>query len=105
MDSDAIAANLREAIKSARERLGFSLQDLADRAGLSKAHVWMLEQGKAKNPTVSSLVAIGRATGTSVSALLGEDPSKPNLHPVALRLALDVDRELTLSNNRTEDDE
>lgn len=85
---------LASAISDTRSALGWSLQKLADRSGLSKAHVWEMEQGRSKNPTVSSLLAIGRATGRSVSELLGEDVCAPRLHPIAQRVALDVDAEI-----------
>jgi len=94
----ASATNFSErlglAIKMSRSSLKLSLQNVADRAGMSKAHVWELEQGRAVNPTVSSLFAISRAIGVSVSELLGEDVTTPRLHPVARRLALDADAAL-----------
>lgn len=93
-ESGSATLLLASAISDTRSALGWSLQKLADRSGLSKAHVWELEQGRAKNPTISSLLAIGRATGRSVSELLGEDVCAPSLHPIALRVALDVDAEI-----------
>ena len=98
-----ISENIGAAIRSARSATGLSLQEVADRAGLSKAHVWELEQGRAKNPTVGCLYAISRATGVSVLELLGEEAATPPIHPIAMRLALDVDAELRRNKHGGQD--
>lgn len=50
----------------------FSLQDLADAVGASKAHVWDLETGKTKNPSLLLLTAFSRALGVPIRELVGE---------------------------------
>lgn len=67
----AFAARLKEL----RLRKGLSLQDLADAVGASKAHIWDLEQGRAKNPTFELLKALSSKLGTTVADLAGEDLS------------------------------
>lgn len=66
----ALAAKLKEL----RLRKGKSLQDLADEIGASKAHVWDLETGRSKNPTIELLAKLAQALGTSISDLVGENP-------------------------------
>lgn len=61
-------------LKELRLKKGFSLQELADVVGVSKAHVWDLEQGRAKNPTIEVLKSLSTALGTTIADLLGEDP-------------------------------
>lgn len=47
-----------DAIRQHRERMGLTLQAVANAAGLTKAHVWELEKGKRVNPTVQTLVGL-----------------------------------------------
>ncbi len=65
---------LAEKLKELRLRKGKSLQDLADEIGASKAHVWDLETGRSKNPTIELLAKLAQALGTSISDLVGENP-------------------------------
>ena len=74
-----------------REALNLSLQEVADRAGLTKSHIWDLEAGNAKNPTLNSMVSIARALGVSLDYLTGLSTAAPDLHPEALRIALEID--------------
>lgn len=52
---------LGDLIKRERDAWGLSLQDVADRAGMSKAHIWDLECSRALNPTVEALSRISEA--------------------------------------------
>ena len=49
-----------------------SLQVVADAAGVSKAHIWELEKGRAENPTMALLKGLADFYGVSVSYLVGE---------------------------------
>lgn len=49
-----------------------SLQQLADKIGASKAHVWDLEQGKTKNPSLGLLTELSRALDVPIKDLVGE---------------------------------
>lgn len=64
-------------IRRHREALGYSLQELADLAGCTKSHLWMLETGASANPTVSMLKGLAKGLGlpaTSVfAAALGQE--------------------------------
>lgn len=56
-------------VKATREEADLSLQDVADRAGLTKAHLWDLEQGRTKNPTVETIVRLAFAFDIEPSKL------------------------------------
>lgn len=76
---------------SLREQHGLSLQDVADRAELSKSHIWELEQGRARNPTVGTAVRLARAFGVTLDYMTGLSNDAPTLHPEALRIACEID--------------
>lgn len=54
-------STLGESVKRLRERCGLSLQEVADRSLLSKAHIWEIESGSSVNPTIRSLCCIAIA--------------------------------------------
>ena len=65
---------LASRLKELRLKKGKSLQDLADDVGASKAHVWDLETGRAKNPTIDLLAKLSQALSTTIADLVGENP-------------------------------
>ena len=87
---DIVAMIAKRCIKLREER-DLSLQEVADRSGLSKSHVWDLEQGRARNPTVDTAVRLSRAFGVSIDYLIGIGTTQPDLHPEALRIACEID--------------
>lgn len=52
-----------------RELTGMSLQDVADAAGITKAHVWGLERGNSCNPCISTLLGLAEALTISPNRL------------------------------------
>lgn len=60
-----------------RERRGMTLQEVADRIGTTKSHVWKFENGRVVNPTLGMLMGMARCLGVSVSHLLGEHGKAP----------------------------
>lgn len=48
-------------IKQLREKAGLSLQEVADRATLSKAHIWEIETGNSTNASIKTLCCIAVA--------------------------------------------
>ena len=48
-------------IRDAREITGMSLSEAADLIGCTKSHVWDLEQGRARNPTITILAGLASA--------------------------------------------
>jgi len=59
-------------LKQLRLEKGQSLQDVADAVQASKAHIWEIENGKSRNPSIELLSRLAGHFGVSVSALIGE---------------------------------
>jgi transcriptional regulator with XRE-family HTH domain len=68
VDLDAFGQRLR----AARESRGWTLDQFANAAGLSKAHLSRLESGE-RQASIGALVDLSTALGVRISALLGED--------------------------------
>lgn len=60
-------------IAKLRRKHGQSLQEVADAVGVSKAHIWELEKGRADNPSMALVTRLADHFGTTVSFLVGED--------------------------------
>jgi transcriptional regulator with XRE-family HTH domain len=61
-----------------RLRKAESLQDVATAVGVSKAHIWELEKGRADNPSMSLVTRLAEHFGVSVAYLIGEDLTAPD---------------------------
>jgi transcriptional regulator with XRE-family HTH domain len=72
-----ITAHMSAFIARRRADLGLSLDDVAKRCGSSKAHIWALENGRSKNPTLWMILALCDALQCSINGLLGRDVSQP----------------------------
>lgn len=55
--------SMRKMIADERSRLKLSLQDVADRAGITKSHMWEIENGRSVNPTVRTVHGLAKALG------------------------------------------
>ncbi|MEG6507906.1 helix-turn-helix transcriptional regulator [Methyloligella sp. 2.7D] len=66
--------SLSTKLKELRIKNNLSLQELADSVGASKAHIWELETGRSKNPSVDLVRRISERFKITVSELLGESP-------------------------------
>ena len=62
-------------LKAVRMRSGRSLQDVADAIGVSKGHLWDLESGNSRNPSIEILAKLSEHFGVSIAMLAGESPS------------------------------
>jgi transcriptional regulator with XRE-family HTH domain len=69
-----MALTLAQRLKELRLKKGDSLQGLADAVEVSKAHVWELETGKSKNPSIDLLTKLAKHFGLPLAHLIGEDP-------------------------------
>lgn len=58
-----------------------SLQEVADEVGASKAHIWELETGKSKNPSIDLLTKLANCFKVSVSDIIGENPAGADEKP------------------------
>ena len=58
-----------------RLRLGQDelLQDVATAVGVSKAHIWELEKGRADNPSMALVTRLADHFGVSIGYMMGED--------------------------------
>ena len=65
---------LAQRLKELRLKKKNSLQDVADAVGASKAHVWELETGKSKNPSIELVTKLAEHFGVPVAQFMGEDP-------------------------------
>ena len=61
-----------------RLKKGFSLQEVADAVGVSKAHIWDLEKGRADNPSMALVQKLAEHFGVSTVYLIGEDNNAPD---------------------------
>jgi transcriptional regulator with XRE-family HTH domain len=77
-------------LKELRTRKGDSLQQVADAVGASKAHIWELEMGKSKNPSVDLLTALAKHFDVLVADLAGEDPNAVGEEPELLLMYRDL---------------
>lgn len=62
-------------LKKFRLQKNESLQDVADAVKVSKAHMWDLETGNSRNPSLELLSGLAKHYGVSVAKLVGEDVS------------------------------
>ena len=53
-----------------------SLQHVADAIGGSKAHIWELEKGTAKNPSIDLVRKLANHFEVSIASLVGEKPDE-----------------------------
>lgn len=71
-------------LKDLRIRKNQSLQDVADAVDASKAHIWEIERGGSKNPSMDLLNRLAKHFGVSVSFLVGENPDEEEAELVAM---------------------
>lgn len=63
-------------LQKLRTQRGQSLQVVADAVGASKAHIWELEKGTTKNPSIELLKGLADHFGVTIASLVGENPSE-----------------------------
>lgn len=67
-----------------------SLQDVADKIGISKAHVWNLEKGLAENPSMELVVKLADLFRVRIADLVGENPDGPEEEPAMVAMFRDL---------------
>lgn len=67
----SIIDDLARNVRNARERLGWSQEQLAEQSGIHRTYLSGVERGR-RNPTVTVLAALANALGTSPSTLLAD---------------------------------
>ena len=66
-----IAECLAQTLKECRRDRGWSLDKVAEKAGLTKSYIWEIEKGRTKNPTVETVEKIARVFALDPAALCG----------------------------------
>lgn len=61
--SETSRLSMKTIISKEREKQSLSLQEVADRAGITKSHMWEIEQGRSVNPTVRTVYGLSKALG------------------------------------------
>ncbi|MFK7745884.1 MAG: helix-turn-helix domain-containing protein [Roseobacter sp.] len=85
---------------SLRQKTGESLQGVADKVGVSKAHVWELEKGRSRNPSFELVRKLAAHYGVSIDVLTGDiaEPDAEDLQMERIHRGLDAlsdrDREI-----------
>ena len=54
---------LAEELKRARAAGRLSLQEVADASGFTKSHIWEVEAGRSRNPTIGFIAGLSKALG------------------------------------------
>lgn len=98
LECDAAGYHLDEAITSLgprlrdrRKAMKLTLDQLAERSGMSKSYIWEIENGKNKNPTIRTALTLSRALGWTLSECIGLYEHGSLLHPEAMRIATEID--------------
>jgi DNA-binding XRE family transcriptional regulator len=63
-------------LKTERERLGLTLDELGDKTGISKSALSRLENDREANPTIKTLVRYAKALGKSIDVRLIQTPRR-----------------------------
>lgn len=87
-------AKFQSRIHEARKARNMSLEDVAISSGFTKSHVWELERGKSRNPTVRAVWGLSKALGVTPAWLLGLDTNHSPIEPLALEVAALIERRL-----------
>jgi transcriptional regulator with XRE-family HTH domain len=75
MTPDFDFSGMQERIAATRKARRMSLEDVGAAAGFTKSHVWEVEKGRSRNPTVRLVWGLSRALG--VSPAWPHDPARP----------------------------
>lgn len=73
-------------IAELRLRSGESLQQVGDAVGVSKAHIWEMEKGRAANPSMALVERLADHFGVTVAYLVGEDINAKDADPKLQRM-------------------
>jgi len=73
-----------------RLRNRLSLQQVADKVGISKAHVWNLEKGQADNPSMELVLKFAELFRVRLADLVGENPDAEDQEPEMIAMFRDL---------------
>ncbi len=69
-----VTTRLARRIKSLREAQGWSLDALAERSGVSRSNIWLIERGQS-SPTAAVLDKLSAGLGVTLASLFEEAPT------------------------------
>lgn len=72
-----MATRLGEKINELRKAKKFTLDQLAEKAGISKSYLWELENRESQRPSAEKLLAIADALNVTTTYLLEENITAP----------------------------
>jgi len=72
MAKDATLIEFGKKIKNERQKLGISQEELAERAGLHRTYIGMIERAE-KNITLKNIKKVANALNIKIGKLLAED--------------------------------
>jgi transcriptional regulator with XRE-family HTH domain len=76
-DGDSAGTDVGRRIAEQRDRLGLTVTQAAERAGMSPEYLAYLESSMAPNPAQATLIRLAAALGTTAGALSGAGQSLP----------------------------
>lgn len=65
--------SLAATLRTLRAEKKLTLQEVADKLGVSKPHVWELEKGKSKNPSADTLLKLSELFKVPIDTLLNNN--------------------------------
>lgn len=68
-----LSERLGERLRSARENNRYSMGEVSEKCGMSKAHLWQIETGKTQNAGIGIVYRLARLYGVSIDWLVRED--------------------------------
>lgn len=92
--------NMGERLFSLRKKSGESLQEVADKVGVSKPHIWDLEKGRSRNPSFELVRKLAAHYSVTIDVLTGaaQEPEASELQIDRIHRGLealtDRDREI-----------
>ena len=87
---NGVAISFAKRLAALRMANRLSLQQVADRVGISKAHVWNLEKGQADNPSMELVVKFADVFRVRVADLVGENPDASDQEPEMVAMFRDM---------------
>lgn len=100
--------SLAKKIKEERNKAGLTLDELADKAGLSKTYLWELEQDEAgvKRPSADVVLKIANALSLTIADLMGLPTVKVQKETVSIPKSLIEfrDQQLVMGNKLSDKD-
>jgi transcriptional regulator with XRE-family HTH domain len=100
--------SLAKKIREERKKAGLTLDELADKAGLSKTYLWELEQDEdgVKRPSAEVVLKIADALSLTIADLMGLPTVKVQKETVNLPKSLIEfrDQQLTMGNKLSDKD-